>query len=284
MVNDRLTPYRSYREYSDSEIRDEQGEYFDNDFTKKSIPELFSDEDDVTANIKDSNLELLNLKELERLRNSDISEILGYSTKGLRLAASIKLMKHYGKDWRRLLDAFINRYKLPPPLVIRDKNNKMYLMSGNSRMMMAVAFGYNMPVKVIDYKKIFVTEGLKMKKNTMIEIAKALIRMHGLKSKLKIDKSNNKADYEWISDTITVNPDADSLLDFVESILHECHHAKMRKKLGADGYEEAYTIAGQKIVDKGKDFYWDNPFEKHAEKYAEQNAKKYMKKIQSFAQ
>ena len=56
----------------------------------------------------------------------------------------------------------------------------------------------------------------------------------------------------------------------------------MRKKLGADGYEETYTIAGQKMVDKGKDFYWDNPFEKQAEKYAEKNSKKYMKKIQSF--
>ena len=36
------------------------------------------------------------------------------------------------------------------------------------------------------------------------------------------------------------------------------------------------------MVDKGKDFYWDNPFEKQAEKYAEKNSKKYMKKIQSF--
>ena len=54
---------------------------------------------------------------------------------------------------------------------------------------------------------------------------------------------------------------------------------KKCKKLGANGYEEAYTRAGQMMVDKGKDFYWDNPFEVQAEKYAEKNVKKYIKKL-----
>lgn len=282
MVDDRLTPYRNYREYSDSEIRDEQGEYFDNDFTSEAIPELFSNEDDITSFIKNSHIELLSPDELAKIKNSDIGEILGYSNKGLRLSACIKLMKHYGRDWKKLLDGFVNHKKLPPPLVVRDKNGDIYLMAGNSRMMMGTAFGYNMPVKVKDYKESFITEGFKMEKGTMIDITKAIIKMHGLKSKVEIDRSNNKADYEWISDTITINPQQDSIEDFVESILHECDHAIMRKKLGADGYEETYTIAGQKMVDKGKDFYWDNPFEKQAEKYAEKNSKKYMKKIQSF--
>jgi len=282
MVGDKLTPYRYYREYSDSEIRDEQGEYFNNDFTSETIPELFSNEDDVTSFITGTNIELLGPDELAKIKNSDIGEILGYNNKGLRLSACIKLMKHYGRDWKRLLDGFVNHEKLPPPLVVRDKNGDMYLMAGNSRMMMGTAFGYNMPVKIKDYKESFIKEGFKMEKGTMIDIAKAIIKMHGLNSKVAIDRSNNKADYEWVSDTISINPQQDSIEDLVESILHECDHALMRKKLGADGYEAAYTIAGQQIVDKGKDFYWDNPFEKQAEKYAEKNAKKYMKKIQSF--
>ena len=191
-------------------------------------------------------------------------------------------MKHYGRDWKRLLDGFVNRKKLPPPLVIRDKDNNLWLMAGNSRMMMGAALGFNIPVKIRDYKEVFVTEGFKMNKSDMIDIAKEIVKMHGLKSKVVIDRSNNKADYEWISDTISINPRQDSIEDFVESILHECDHALMRKKMGAEGYETAYTIAGQKVVDQGKDFYWDNPFEKQAEKYAEKNAKKYIKKIQPF--
>ena len=53
----------------------------------------------------------------------------------------------------------------------------------------------------------------------------------------------------------------------------------MRKKMGSDEYEWKYTKAGQIALDKGKDFYWDNPFERQAEKYARVNGKKWLKKI-----
>ena len=52
----------------------------------------------------------------------------------------------------------------------------------------------------------------------------------------------------------------------------------MRKKYGAAKYEELYTKAGEMMIQKGKDFYWDNPFEVQARKY-EKNAKKYIKKL-----
>ena len=279
MVDGTLKPYRSYRQYTDAEIRSEQDEYFANDHTKEAVPGLFKDRDDITRWIKDSRLELLDMNELQNLRNSDVPEILAYNTKSKRLAVSVELMKSYGKDYMRLLQGFKMLEKLPPPLVIRDKDNNLWLMAGNSRMMVAAALGYNMPVKVAKYSQQIRTEGFKMKKVQLLDIAKRLVKMHGLRSKVKVEKSNNKADYEWISDTITINPYPDSLRDFVESVIHECDHAKMRKKLGANGYEEAYTRAGQMMVDKGKDFYWDNPFEKQAEKYAEKNAKKYIKKL-----
>ena len=66
--------------------------------------------------------------DLAKIKNADIGEILGYSNKGLRLSACIKLMKHYGRDWKRLLDGFVNRKKLPPPLVIRDKDNNLWVL------------------------------------------------------------------------------------------------------------------------------------------------------------
>ncbi len=274
-----LKPYRNYREYTDAEIRDEQDEYFANDNTKAAAPGLFNDRDDITYWIKDGDLELLDMDELNRLRNSDIKQILAIDTSSKKVAMSLELMKHYGKDYKSLANAFTNNQKLPPPLVIRDKNDDLWLMAGNSRMMMAASLGYNMPVKVVKYTQELRKEGIDMDKIAMADIAKKLVKMHGLKTKVKFDKSNNKADYDWDGDVINVDPRPKSLKDFIHSVLHEIDHAMMRKRFGAKGYEWEYTQAGQKAVDQGKNFYWDNPFEIQAEKYAEKNLKKYIKKL-----
>lgn len=276
-----LKQYRHYRPYTEEEIRNEQGEYFENDATKKALPGLFRDADDVTFRIKDSPLELLDLNELNRLQNSDVGNILEYEKNSERLRISISLMKKYDRDYKGLIKAFLQEKKLPPPIVVRDKNNDLYLMAGNSRLMVSVSLGYNMPVKVIKYSRKIVSEGLKINKNKISEIAKFIIKSHNLNSKIKFGDGKNKGDYEWISDTITIEQNPKSMLDFIESVLHECDHAKMRKKLGPKGYEVAYTRAGALMVDKGKDFYWDNPFEQQARKY-EKSAPKWMKKISHF--
>ena len=80
-MDGRLKPYSNYRPYTDEEIRDEQDEYFENDATKKAVPGLFKDRDDITAWIKDSKLELLDIDEINQLNNSDVSEILRYSVR-----------------------------------------------------------------------------------------------------------------------------------------------------------------------------------------------------------
>ena len=119
-----------------------------------------------------------------------------------------------------------------------------------------------------------------MDKNNLLKIAKFIIRKHNLKSKVNFSKkSNDRGRYDWQDDIITLAPNPKNMLDFVESVLHEVDHAVMRKKMGSDEYEWKYTKAGQIALDKGKDFYWDNPFEKQAEKYARVNGKKWLKKI-----
>ena len=273
-----LKPYRHYREYTDEEIRDEQDEYFANDTTKNALPGLFRDRDDITYWVKDAQVELLDMEELAKLKNSDISSIMTKSDDRGKMLRTLKLMKHYGKDYKRLYKAFHNRYKLPPPLVARDINNDLYLMAGNSRMMMAMAFGYNMPVKIVKYKKA-IQEG-SMDTDNLMTIAIKIANMYGIRSKLRFSKSaKNKADYDWQGDVITLDPKPKNILDFVESVLHEIDHAKMRYKYGPNKYELLYTRAGQMMVDKGKDFYWDNPFEKQAEDFAKKNAKKIYKKL-----
>ena len=272
-----LKPYRNYRKYTEDEIKSETDEYFDNPSTKKALPGMFGDKEDMEYHIKDSRLELLDMNELQSLKNTDIKEILSEPTYKARILRTLRLMKEYDKNYRRLFYAFSNLEKLPPPIVVRDKNNDLYLLAGNSRMMMGAAFGYNMPVKIINYSQEIVKEGKQDLKKLML-IAKAIVKDHKLKSKIKFGTGKNKGDYEWVSDTITLEQKPKSTLDFIESVLHECDHALMRKKYGPDKYELLYTRAGQLMVDKGKDFYWDNPFEVQARKY-EKNAKKYIKKL-----
>ena len=281
MVDGPLKPYRNYREYTPEEIRSEQDEYFANDATKKALPNLFRDRDDVTYWVKDAQLELLDLHELNSLNNSDIKEILSEPTQKARMLSTLRLMKEYGKNYRRLFAAFKKGYKLPPPLVVRDKNDDLYLLAGNSRLMMAAAFGYNMPVKIIKFKKEIVKE-VKFKKPELMNVAIQIANMYGVRSKLRFKSgTGNKADYDWMKDIITLDPNPDNMLDFVESVLHEIDHARMRKKYGPNKYEQEYTIAGQLMVDKGKDFYWDNPFEKQAEDFAKREGKKVLKIINS---
>jgi hypothetical protein len=281
MVDGPLKPYRHYREYTPEEIRSEQDEYFANEKTKKALPKLFRDRDDVTYWVKDAQLELLDLQELNSLINSDIGEILSEPTQKARMVSTLRLMKQYGKNYRRLYKAFAKNAKLPPPLVVRDKNGDLYLLAGNSRLMMAAAFGYNMPVKIIKFKKEIVKEQ-KFKKEKLLKVAEKIKKMFGVNSRFMFKSgSGNKADYDWMKDIITLDPNPDNMLDFVESVLHEIDHAKMRKKYGPNKYEQEYTIAGQLMVDKGKDFYWDNPFEKQAEAFAKREAKKVLRKISS---
>ena len=279
MVDGTLKPYKNYREYTPEETRSEQDEYFDNDATKKALPNLFRDRDDVTFHVKDAPLELLDLEELKNLNNSDVGEILTEPTQKARMLSTLRLMMQYGKNYRRLFAAFKKNEKLPPPLVVRDKNLDLYLLAGNSRMMMAAALGYNMPVKIIKFSKEIVKEA-KFKKDDLLKIAIRIAGMYGIRSKLRFKTgTGNKADYDWMKDIITLDPNPDDMLDFVESVLHEIDHARMRKKDGPNKYEQEYTIAGQLMVDKGKDFYWDNPFEKQAEDFAKREGKKVLKML-----
>ena len=102
MVDGGLKPYRHYREYSEEEIRSETDEYFDNPPTKKALPGIFGDREDMEYWIKDSKLELLDVKELKSLYNSDAGEILTEPTQKARMLRTLRLMKEYDKNYRRL--------------------------------------------------------------------------------------------------------------------------------------------------------------------------------------
>ena len=230
MVDGPLKAYRHYREYTKDEIRSEQDEYFENDATKKALPNLFRDRDDVTYHVKDAPLELLDRGELNRLQNSDAKEILSEPTQKARMLATLRLMKHYGKNYKSLYRAFAKREKLPPPLVVRDKNDDLYLLAGNSRIMMAIAFGFNMPVKSLKFSKKIVRER-KYKRTDLLTIAIKIANMYGVRSKLRFKSgTGNKADYDWVKDIITLDPKPDNIWLIKGKIFTGTTHLKNKLK------------------------------------------------------
>ena len=111
------------------------------------------------------------------------------------------------------------------------------------------------------------------------ETAKQIVKHYRLKSKVKFTAGNNKADYDWINDTINLRPSYSSVKEFLITLLHEIHHALRRKKLGVNAYEKEYQKAGDLAVHQGRDFHDDNKFEEDAEKWANKHISIWMKKI-----
>ena len=52
-----------------------------------------------------------------------------------------------------IVDGLKKKVEFPPPLVVKDSKGKLYLLAGNSRLMLGVAMGYNLPTKVISWSK-----------------------------------------------------------------------------------------------------------------------------------
>ena len=110
------------------------------------------------------------------------------------------------------------------------------------------------------------------------QIAVDMVKAYKLKSKVKFKAGKNKADYNWVSDVITLRPSYPSVKDFLITVLHEIDHATDRKTMGAKKYEKEYQKAGEVAIQNGGDFHDDNAYEEKAEKWARSEVKKWMKK------
>ena len=110
------------------------------------------------------------------------------------------------------------------------------------------------------------------------QIAVDMVKAYKLKSKVKFKPGKNKADYNWLSDVITLRPSYPSIKDFLTTILHEIDHANDRKTMGAKKYEKEYQKAGEVAIQNGGDFHDDNAYEEKAEKWARSEVKKWLKK------
>ena len=110
-------------------------------------------------------------------------------------------------------------------------------------------------------------------------IASDLVKYYKLKSKIKFGASAIKADYNWMTDTISLRSSYSTVKELIITILHEIKHAIDAKKMGKNRYEKAYQLAGDIAVNKGKDFHDDNKFEEVAEEWGKKEYLKWKNKI-----
>tara|TARA_A100001201_G_scaffold48974_1_gene48742 strand:+ start:218 stop:1060 length:843 start_codon:yes stop_codon:yes gene_type:complete len=147
-----LKNYRYMRPYTQDELDKEVDEYHANSYTKRRLPKLWKDKDDGWADIKGALYEFPSEEEIKSLENSDAGDILNLPPED-RMERAIELSKQYGKDYKRVIDGLKKNQKIPAPIVVKDSTGRLYLIGGNTRLMIGIAMGLNLPIKVIKWKK-----------------------------------------------------------------------------------------------------------------------------------
>jgi len=146
-----LKNYKSFRPYTHDEIEEEIDEYFRNDYTQSKLPKMWKDRDDGRSSIKTAPYEFFDETELRSILNTDVG--LSDTHPDDRLEKAVEYAKKYGKNYKRIIDGIKKKVPFAPPIVIKDNKGTLYLLGGNTRLMLGVALGYNLPVKVSPWSK-----------------------------------------------------------------------------------------------------------------------------------
>ena len=138
-------------------------------------------------------------------------------------------------------------------------------------------YGLKKPKKKLQTE--FVHPEILLERMDFLQIAKGIVRAYKLKSKVVFNRRKGiKADYVPETDTITIEPTSD-FKDFIMTVLHEIHHAKMAQRMGVKKFVKRYNQAGQMAAHGGLDPHDNNKWERKAERFAELNIDKWMKKL-----
>ena len=91
------------------------------------------------------------------------------------------------------------------------------------------------------------------------------------------EEKSEKGDYQVDSNTIRLKKRHKNLQDFIETVLHEIHHAKRVHRYGLKQFLKKYHQAGQVADFLGKDRYFANKWERKAEGWAKHEYNRYFK-------
>ena len=139
--------HEKVRDLTDDELDNEAGEYFENDFTQAALPGAFKDAEDLKRRVKEAEVTHLDAEQLADIANSDVGDILRAEDPAARAR---ELAKEYGRDIGQVERGISEGADMPPVILLKDKNGKLVLMGGNTRLMGGAAAGTSMPVKIVE--------------------------------------------------------------------------------------------------------------------------------------
>ena len=114
-------------------------------------------------------------------------------------------------------------------------------------------------------------------------VAREIVRHYGLPTKVKFTMGRNtsnqdKGDYKFLEDTIYIRPKGyRNNKEFIETLLHEIHHAVRVHRYGLKKFLKMYQQADDVALSIGGEKYRDNKWEKKAEGWAKHEYKMYFK-------
>jgi hypothetical protein len=132
------------KERTEEELEHEIDEYFKNERTLKSFPNLADSSYELIDMIKKAPAEVLDIHELKALENSDVGDILS----GKNKTQILKQMIGNKKDVTGLLKDIKAKKPISMPVVIKHVSG-YYLLGGNTRLSVLASLGHTMPVKVL---------------------------------------------------------------------------------------------------------------------------------------
>ena len=127
-VDDKNNYYKSVRKYTDKELEDETGEYFENEPTMKTAPNAFKDKRYDSKN--EEKTVYLSSEEMENMNNTDMGNILNSDNPKQTYK---ELADEYGKDISWQYGSMEKNEKVPAPIALRDKNGEYHLLRKHTK-------------------------------------------------------------------------------------------------------------------------------------------------------
>tara|TARA_Y100001963_G_scaffold57988_1_gene81141 strand:+ start:797 stop:1246 length:450 start_codon:yes stop_codon:yes gene_type:complete len=136
------------------------------------------------------------------------------------------------------------------------------------KLMELIAGRHDVKETLVLVKKIFKSYGV----NPKIDF-KTAVPKHGSRK--------NYAHYDFDRNVIWINPNMNKdTKNFLMSVIHETWHAVQAKKNGGGRkFADKYELEMNKLVQQGKDEYWDNKYEIEAENVAKRDYSKWVKEV-----
>jgi hypothetical protein len=145
-----LKKYKFVRKFTEEELQNEVGEYFENEATFKAFPDLAKSPKELSDMIENAPEEVLTKEQLKTLLNSSVPDVLNSESPKDVIKQIAKDNTNAKEPLVKILKGIKNNDEFPVPIVIQYPDG-YYLMGGDKRLSVLAATGHTMPVKILKY-------------------------------------------------------------------------------------------------------------------------------------